>query len=176
MIIRLATPSDAWAIARVHVLCWQTAYRGLVSDSVLDGLSIERRAAFWTDVLRDPLPNQRTFVADFSGDVQGFVTGGRCRDEDNTTSGELQTIYLLPEQWDTGTGSALHNACIEALRAETFADATLWVLEGNERALRFYRKHRWEDDGARKVQEWDGAVMNEIRLRRTLNVKNRPQQ
>jgi GNAT superfamily N-acetyltransferase len=168
MMIRLATSADAWAIARVHVLSWQTGYRGLVSDSLLDGLSIERRATFWAAVFKEPLPNQQTFVADFSGDVRGFVTGGRCRDEDSTTSGELQAIYVLPEQWDTGTGSALHKACMDALRADAFTDATLWVIEGNDRALRFYGKHRWKHDGARKLEEWDGVTLNEIRLRRTL--------
>jgi GNAT superfamily N-acetyltransferase len=166
--IRLATSADAWAIARVHVLSWQTGYRGLVSDSVLDNLSIERRAEFWARVFARPLADQRTFVADFSGDVRGFVTGGRCRDKDSPTSGELQAIYVLPEQWDTGTGSALHQVCIDALRADAFTDATLWMVEGNNRALRFYGKHGWKHDGTRKVQEFDGATMNEIRLRRTL--------
>jgi len=168
MVIRLATSAAGTAIARVHVLSWQTGYRGLVSDSLLDGLSIKRRAAFWEDVLTNPLPNQRTFLADFSGDIRGFVTAGRCRDKDSATSGELQAIHVLPEQWDTGTGSALHNTCIDALRADAFLHATLWVVEGNERALRFYRKHGWERDGARKLDEWDGAALNEIRLRRTL--------
>jgi len=168
MMIRIATAADAWAIARVHVLAWQTGYRGLVNDSVLDNLSIERRAAFWESVLSRALPNQRTFVADFSGDVRGFVTGGRCRDEDSRTSGELQAIHVLPQQWDTGMGSALHDACINALRADSFPDATLWVVEGNDRALRFYAKRGWKHDGAKKQQEWDGAILNEIRLRRTL--------
>jgi len=167
MVIRLATSADAWAIARVHVLSWQTGYRGLVSDSVLDNLSIKRRAEFWAGVFARPLANQRTFVA-VSGAVRGFVTGGRCRDEDSPTSGELQAIYVLPEQWETGTGSALHKVCIDALRADAFTDATLWVVEGNDRALRFYGKHGWKPDGARKVQEFDGATMNEIRLRRKL--------
>lgn len=168
MVIRLATSNDAWAIARVHVLSWQTGYRGLVSDNILENLSIEHRAAFWAGVLSQPMPNQRTFVADFSGDIRGFVTGGRCRDEDSRTSGELQAIYVLPEQWDTGTGSALHKTCIDALRADAFTDATLWVVEGNDRALRFYGKHGWKHDDARKLVEWDGATLNEIRLRRML--------
>lgn len=166
--IRIATSADAWAIARVHVLSWQTGYRGLVADSLLDGLSIERRAAFWEGVLSAPLQNQQTFVADFSGDIRGFATGGRCRDNDRTTSGELQAIYVWPEQWNSGTGTALHNTCLDALRADDFIDAILWVVEGNDRALHFYRKHGWEHDGTRKVQQFDGAVMNEVRLERTL--------
>lgn len=158
MIIRPATSADARAIARVHVLSWEIGYRGLVSDNILDSLSIQRRTEFWARVFAEPLAKQRTFVADFSGEVRGFVTGGRCRDEDSSTSGELQAIYVLPEQWDTGTGSALHKVCIDALRADAFTDATLWMVEGNDRALRFYGKHGWKPDGTRKVQEFDGAI------------------
>jgi hypothetical protein len=78
MIIRPATSADAAAIARVHVLSWQTGYRGLVSDSLLDSLSIERPTTFWAGVLSQPLPHQQTFAAVFSGEVRGFVTGGAC--------------------------------------------------------------------------------------------------
>ncbi|HEX4999220.1 MAG TPA: GNAT family N-acetyltransferase [Terriglobia bacterium] len=168
MIIRLATSEDAHGIARVHVLGWQTGYRGLVSDTLLDGLSVDRRAAFWKDILSQPRANQRTFIAEQSEEIRGFVTCGRCRDEDSRESGELQAIYVLPEHWASGIGSALHDACIEALRVAAFADATLWVVDGNERALRFYAKHGWTRDGAGKVEEWDGATLQEVRLRRAL--------
>jgi hypothetical protein len=40
MLIRLATPDDAWPIAAVDVAGWQAAYRGLMPDDYQDGLSI----------------------------------------------------------------------------------------------------------------------------------------
>jgi hypothetical protein len=58
--IREARISDAPGIARVRVDTWRTAYRGIVSDEHLNGLSCERAEAssrrwlasaesFWSD-------------------------------------------------------------------------------------------------------------------------------
>ena len=49
--VRLARPDDAEAIADAHVRGWLAAYRGLVPDAILDGLSVERRATFWRDTI-----------------------------------------------------------------------------------------------------------------------------
>src|SRR5512142_1389502 len=54
--IRPATPEDAEGIARVHIETWRTTYRGLMPDSVLDNLSIEKQADRWDA----SLSNQRT--------------------------------------------------------------------------------------------------------------------
>ena len=43
MEIRAATISDAYSIAEVQVAGWQAAYRGIMPDSVLDGLSVPKR-------------------------------------------------------------------------------------------------------------------------------------
>jgi hypothetical protein len=48
-VIRDATATDAAAIAGIHVRSWQSAYRGMIDDVVLDGLSVARRASDWTE-------------------------------------------------------------------------------------------------------------------------------
>ena len=50
--VRAATPADAAAIAGVHVRSWQAAYRGIVPDEVLDGLSLPDREQRWRSILR----------------------------------------------------------------------------------------------------------------------------
>jgi hypothetical protein len=47
--VRPAVAKDADAIARLHILTWQAAYRAQIPDSYLDGLSdeIPVRAEFW---------------------------------------------------------------------------------------------------------------------------------
>jgi GNAT superfamily N-acetyltransferase len=173
--VRVATVADAAAIARVHVLGWQVAYRGLVPDTILDGLSIERRAAFWTNVIDQPrYPGQGTWVAESNRVVVGFLTCGPCRDGDGAGLGELQAIYALPERWGAGVGHALHEVCVVRLVGDGFPAATLWVLEGNARALKFYERHGWKPDGASKIEVFDGATLNEIRLRRDLTLTTLP--
>jgi len=41
--IRTAVAEDAPGLATVHVRSWQLAYRGLMADEFLDGLSVEER-------------------------------------------------------------------------------------------------------------------------------------
>ena len=53
MRVRAATPDDVDAIARVHVETWRSAYRGLVPDEYLAGLSPARRADQWRAFLGD---------------------------------------------------------------------------------------------------------------------------
>ena len=62
MVVRLATLADAEAIARVHVLTWQTAYRGLVPDDFLDALAIDRRTETWRNMLGDARPGEPVWV------------------------------------------------------------------------------------------------------------------
>ncbi len=56
LVIRDARAEDAEDIAGVHVRSWQAAYRGLIDQSVLDGLSVDERAAGWRRILAEPLP------------------------------------------------------------------------------------------------------------------------
>ena len=51
-VIRAATATDAAAIAGIHVRSWQSAYRGMIDDDILDGLSVAGRTADWTERLR----------------------------------------------------------------------------------------------------------------------------
>jgi hypothetical protein len=51
------------------------------------------------------------------------------------------------------------------LRATGFWCATLWALDSNDRARRFYRKAGWVPDGATKVDEREGFSLQEVRYR-----------
>jgi ribosomal protein S18 acetylase RimI-like enzyme len=54
-----------------------------------------------------------------------------------------------------------------SLRRSGFRTALLFVLEGNERAERFYRVAGWRRDG-RKDEDFQGASVVELRYRRDL--------
>ena len=59
--LRLANPSDAHGLAEMHVATWQVAYRGLLPDDFLDGLTVAARAERWQQILTNS-PRQ-TWVA-----------------------------------------------------------------------------------------------------------------
>src|SRR6185437_4124435 len=140
MEIRSALADDALGVATVHVRSWQAAYRGLMPDVYLDQLDVERRRAGWErNIAGTEWPRSGTLVAtEAHGNVVGFANIGPARDGDGDplVIGELAAIYLLPEAWGSGVGRRLMLSAVNVLRDAGYAEAILWVLEGNERAQR----------------------------------------
>ena len=151
MELRAATPADAEAIATVHVASWQVAYRGLIPDAVLDGLSVPDRARRWAERLGAPAPRSRTLLVVERAVVLGFASTGPARDVDDPAAGEPYAIYLDPGAWGRGHGARLHAGMLENLRGDGFTHAVLWVLDANARAQRFYRRQGWAETGETKV-------------------------
>ena len=165
--VRTATVEDALGIAAAHIASWQTAYRGLLPQSLLDGLSVERRTGQWhREIQRGNVDVQ--VATDPAGHVGGFIATGRSRDTDATdTVGELIAIYVRPQLWSRGVGGSLHATGIAGL-ATRFEQATLWVLEGNVRSRAFYERQGWQPDGTVKRDTIGDADVLEVRYRRTL--------
>ncbi len=157
--------ADAAAIARVHVDSWRVAYRDHLPAELLASLSVEQRQAGWEELLGNP--ESPTLVAELDGEVVGFAGVGPSRDEQGVA--ELYAIYLDPQRYGTGVGRALMDAALARLRELGYGEATLWVLDGNERAERFYRIAGWrKDEGALKTEDWRGTTIREVRYRRLL--------
>ena len=172
--IRLATAADAPHIARLQVRAWQMAYRGLLPDAMLTRLSVERREHAWRH-WNDGHPLRRIWVAEQSPALVGFVATGPGRDDDApAATGEVYAIYIEPHLVGTGLGRRLFAHAVCALRAQDFARATLWVLEGNTRTRRFYEAAGWCADGARKTLPSDGGEPVEVRYARTLTRRAGP--
>ncbi|UUT34933.1 GNAT family N-acetyltransferase [Microbacterium elymi] len=153
--VRRATEADARAIATIRVASWRVAYHGLIADALLDRLDVDReahlRALHWDRHNADP--RSASLLAERDGYPVGWAATGLCRDEDAAGRGELYALYALPENWSTGVGHALMMAAEAALRASGFHTASLWVLDGNERAASFYERHGWREDGAAKEDD-----------------------
>src|SRR5581483_10024396 len=127
LVVRRGVPGEERAIATVHVGTWQTAYRGLVPDTYLDSLSVERRVATYNDdlLLDDVRP---TWVA-VRDDVVGFATAGPSREEEG--NGELYAIYVNKSEWGSGAAAGLMELVLDFMRPR-FDEATLWVLRDND--------------------------------------------
>jgi GNAT superfamily N-acetyltransferase len=94
------------------------------------------------------------------------VCPSRDDDAGPAGAGELAALYLLPGSWGTGLGRELMASGLSAFRDAAFDEATLWVLDTNSRARRFYEAADWHADGAVKQDDRRGFVLNEVRYRR----------
>ncbi|MBX3470215.1 MAG: GNAT family N-acetyltransferase [Planctomycetes bacterium] len=169
--VRLATLEDAPAIAALHVAAWRTAYRGLVPDALLDALSVAEWAAERHERLRAPAAGVRTWALDLDGALGGFAVTGPARDDDldPVRAAEVHALYLRPDLVGRGLGRRLLDHALEDL-ARTRPDAvevTLWALEGNALAARFYARAGFVP-GARAVKTFRGFDLPHARWRRAV--------
>jgi GNAT superfamily N-acetyltransferase len=148
MLIRRATVEDARGIAEVHTRGWQIGYRDFFSIEYLAGLGqwtseagIGRREQSLAD------PAQTTLVAEEDGSILGFAGFGPNGDGLGDQVGELNGLYVDPDAWGQGIGTALIQAAETALAADGYTDAILWTLGINERTRRFYERRGWHFDG-----------------------------
>lgn len=169
MRIRQAGVADGQAIAVVHVRSWQAAYRGLVPQQYLDAMTPAQRRPGWERLLAETSwPRNGVLVAEADDGLVGFAGFGPTRDQDENpaTVAELATIYLAPEVWGEGIGSRLMAAALEIMAQAGYEEVTLWVLDTNVRARRFYEANGWHDDGSVKEDDTRGFALTEIRYRR----------
>jgi hypothetical protein len=74
--LRDATLADAHGIATVNVRSWRAAYRGLLPDDVLAGLSVHDREQFWSGPRTTRPANTRIVVATIEDAIVGFAATG----------------------------------------------------------------------------------------------------
>jgi ribosomal protein S18 acetylase RimI-like enzyme len=136
-VIREAIARDADAIARVHIDAWRWAYRGLMPDRVLDELELGARAQKWRDILAK---HETTTFVSCGPEVVAFASVGESKEEPGV--GHLYALYQAPAVVGTGVARALLGRCLRG-----WIEMTLYVLQGNERAIGFYAKHGFVPDG-----------------------------
>lgn len=168
MIIRTACDEDARSVAQVHVACYQRAYKGLIPDSYLRNLSVDRQQQFFQRAIAERF--EEIVVIEEEGSVLGEMAIGPCRDENMKaeSAAEIWGIYISPDHWRKGFGKALAQWAIRQLRSRGHKVVTLWVLEGNVAARAFYEAMGFTVDGATKEMRI-GAPLTAIRYRTALD-------
>lgn len=144
IVIRLAGAGDITALVDCPLACWQEAYRDHTSKAYLAEVARGRlaRIAYWTTKIDS---GSAPWLALDGGEVIGLADAGPTEDVDLRPGLELFMIYVRAAHWGSGVGHRLLETAIGD------RPASLWVLDGNERALRFYRRHGFHPDGAEKL-------------------------
>jgi len=160
--LREANRADASIIGALHVASWRETYEGILPDETLAGLSVEARTAMWSTVLGDPDEGTYVLVAEEGGNVVGFGSCGRQRDEalaDAGFSGEIGTVYVLRSSQNRGAGRLLMAAMAEAMSSRGHMAASLWVLRENARARAFYEYLGGEMIGEKKDEQPEATLV-----------------
>lgn len=176
--LRLATPADAPAIARIHIETWQAAYREILPATFLASLSVAERTTRWEKILHQqsesvgiafhPRATSGVHPDDSAcapAGIVGWISFGRSRDADAPDAAEIHALYVDAAEQRRGVGAKLM-ALAECELAARFAAApslNLWVLEANTAGRRFYERLGFAPDGAEKDIAIGGGSFRELR-------------
>jgi ribosomal protein S18 acetylase RimI-like enzyme len=144
--IRLGVAGDAPALARLQRAVALEAYAGIFPPEAPPPTE-EALTEQWVRDLDPAEPRRRTFIATAAADPVGMVLVGP--DRRDPTVGHLSRLYVAGPLWGEGLGSMLYEQALGHLVDVGFEVATLWVLERNERARRWYERLGWELTGER---------------------------
>lgn len=152
--IRSATALDADKLASVHAQSWRETYRGLLPDGLIDSKE-ERMRGVYESALSNP-GTSSYWVATWDGEVVGLAIADALGPGDVRLL-EVKALYVLYDHQRKGIGSILLNHAVGT------APCLLWVLEGNEPAIAFYRGQGFELDGEATSPEVLGGA-RELRM------------
>lgn len=144
------TVADAEALTDLHLDVWEEAYAGLMPPSVFAERRVRRaeRVLSWRGIIASGSSDNLLAWND-DGRLLGFSSTGPGRDDpaEGLPPLELMALYVRAEVYGSGVGHALCEAALGP------APAYLWVLDGNERAIRFYERQGFRPDGVTKRED-----------------------
>lgn len=151
----METDDEIRGKAYIHYKSWQETYTGLIDDEFLNSRTLqkcEEQAFRWRDNL---------IVAKDGDKVIGFSGYGAYRDDTLSDCGEVNSIYVLKEYQGQKVGYGLMNEALK--RLSDYPQIALWVLKGNDKAIRFYERYGYSFDGAEK-EIMLGTPSTELRM------------
>lgn len=130
-------------MAKVHIASWRETYPGILPAPMLSGLSIANEAIRWQRMLDRPRAwgDSLAFVAEQGGAVVGYGFCGEQRTPELRGRGftaEITELYVLRGAQGEGIGSGLMAAMAAAVHGRGHRALSLWALERNAPARRFY--------------------------------------
>jgi GNAT superfamily N-acetyltransferase len=154
LLIRKMKVEDALAVAEIHTLSWQFAYKSIVDQKFLDAIDVKKREENWKRGIETNHPPAIRLVAEMKGLVVGFACGleNRHTTKMPNCDSELWAIYAHPNHLNKGIGKALLNQFKLEMRSAGRNRLCIWALEANLRARAFYEQQGGILSGAKDVE------------------------
>jgi len=152
--VRTANIEDVGAMSLIHSRAWKKAYGDFISAEYLENMSEDGWIPLFARALKENIHEAAVF--ELEGRITGTITFGQTAAINSVTdgtapgtvnAGEIISLYVLPEYWSGKQGYELMKFAVEKLKLQGYTSCFLWVIQKNERAVRFYRRFGFKGTG-----------------------------
>lgn len=171
IVVRTAKTDDVVDLAALEVRSWRAVYGDIFPASELRKMSVVRKVAGWQRTVDQPDHQSAALVAESEQGVVGFLQCGPARGRDAERVGEVYSVYVEPEHWGCGVGTALMDIGLDFM-APRFRKAVLWVVRENDNGRAFYESRGFhEDRGSLKTYSFFNYSVLCVRYSRALHTR-----
>lgn len=148
---------DRNELSNIYEQSWRKAYRGIIPQDYLEAIPKGQ----WNKNF--DIPGWSTIVCIEDGNFIGTSSFSKSRFDKFPDSGEIISIYLLPEYMKKGYGSYIFDFVLKELKNQGYKKVFLWVLEENTNARKFYESKGFILDKEYLNDKIGGKELKEVR-------------
>jgi ribosomal protein S18 acetylase RimI-like enzyme len=153
--IRKAIINDSPRIAEIHVFSSRCTHKDfLPMKNLINKMTVKNYEESIRKYLSNNIKPFEMYLYEDNNIIKAFMTMGNCTDDDkDNNTFELENIYIDPLFQRQHIGTELVNYFIKTATEQNKKEATLWTIEKNINAIKFYDKMGFIPDGKRKKFE-----------------------
>lgn len=133
---RKATIKDCYSIAKLKGEIWDTTYRGIYSDALIDNYDITKNKLIFEGIVSNP--NYSLYVAMDNQIIIGFMSCGEPYRPFLKYKKEIGLLYILKEYQRKGIGKMLFLIAKDIVRKSENDEFFVSVNKYNTNAIQFY--------------------------------------
>ena len=162
IVLKKAGAADAKTAAYTHAVAWQQSYRGTFDEAYLLSKSVEvRKQEFISRISADS-------YFDYLIYKKQIPIGILILEADSKNVLEIESLYILEAFRNVGAGSAALAFVVKTAEALGKRKISLWTLECNKRARRFYEQNNFVVTGEKRTI-YRGDSFTQIKSSRLLS-------
>lgn len=151
----LAGIEDIEDMVKIQCESWKHAYSGIMSDDFIERKNLSRRDK-WSGILS--AENTKHYIVRFKGCPIAMVSIDFPREAAEPDTYEIFGLYILPEYTGKGFGREIMLWTENKIKMMGYKKISLWVLEPNVSAKKFYEKLGFKPDGTEKLSYYDKPI------------------